>query len=154
MKFQLPSSLLRISEKSIKSLSQIIKNIYSVKYHTKVMSSLSLPCLTNFSSCSKLDLLRDHWFSILLYDILLNRHLNHSRVRQRCSFPCLLGWKEVSPMRGALTKVLWLRYWSGQKVHSGFSISSHGKTWMNFLAKSVLTLDDKWILIVSSSLVT
>ena len=68
----------------------------------------------------------DHWFSILLHGILLNRHLNHSRVRQRCSFPCLLGWerKVASPMWGSLTKVLWLRYWIGQKVHSGFSIRS------------------------------
>ena len=94
MKFQLPLSLLRISEKSIKSLSQIIKNIYSVKYHTKVMSSLSLSLVwlilvaAQSLTCSETI---DSQFCMVFYwiDILTTAELGRGVL-----FPACWGGKE------------------------------------------------------------
>ena len=32
-----------------------------------------------------------------------------------------------------------IKYWVGQKVHSGFSITSYGKTQINFLANPIFS---------------
>ena len=55
------------------------------------------------------------------------------------SNPCLLHWQADSLSlghQGSTIKYI-CKYWVGQIVHSGFSITSYGKNWMNFLAKPI-----------------